>query len=99
MCRDYELVIPARRGTRIMYHINCQAAVNRKESAMELFDLINLTSPGTRVEIVVFDLDENDHTVYEVIYEGIALYYPHDFDTQEVMGIDPLKNGTLRIIL
>lgn len=66
---------------------------------MELFDVINLCSPGAQVEIVVADAEDDGHMFFEVLYQGIALYYPHDFDTQEVVGIEALKNGTLRFIL
>ena len=66
---------------------------------MTFTDLINLITPGTNLEIVVYDIDEIGLPVLEVLYQGIALYYPRDFDTCEVVSIDPLKNGTLRIIL
>ena len=66
---------------------------------MTFTDLINLITPGTNLEIVVYDIDEIGLPVLEVLYQGIALYYPRDLDTCEVVSIDPLKNGTLRIIL
>ena len=64
---------------------------------MTLRDFILLLPPGSNVEIRVADVDECDNVIHEVLYDGIALYYPRDFDDCEPYHIEAIRKNCIRI--